>query len=671
MQYNSSLGRTLNLLYAERTAENDHNKTLLSLMCKTLSSSFSIEDVIAQYEQFKKVNGYYYDIVIMDNSFGLELFNVILDINPEQNIIINMELGSSENISEFFMYDISNFIHEPLKIEAVNEAILKIITQCNTNDFLSRNMQEYEKLDKNSSDIIRKYETKLIEMEQKLKDQGDFFASMSHEIRTPMNAIIGMSQILIDDKELKKKQLQNVKTINNSSNMLLGIINDILDFSKIEAGMLNLETVPFELNTILDYIADMIGLKIKEKDLDLVFDINHDVDKSFIGDPLRLSQILLNLVSNAVKFTENGSILLQIKTVENGSYIQFEVRDTGIGIKKERLKNLFQNYTQADDDTSRKYGGTGLGLSISKQLSELMGGNIWAESEYGEGTSFFVRVKLEVDERSTKRRYRLPSKDLMNKKVLVLDSRSLSLIAIKYMLEYFHYDVVSVSTVEKARKNLLENDFDILFIDDALFKLCKIDELQIEKQPHIVIMEDWIDSLKRDEFNDEGSYNYLKRPYNQQLLYETILNIYNYEATDEVYKNQSYTKEDLSEIGKHKVLLAEDNYINQAVIKGLLDETNIDVVCANDGEELIEELYKSKYRYKLILMDINMPNLNGYEATKKIRNNTMYDETVIVALTGDTSSDDIDKAYKSGMQGHLTKPIEIEKLYKVLIDNLS
>ncbi|MFT5661913.1 MAG: signal transduction histidine kinase [Sulfurimonas sp.] len=309
MKYNSSLGHTLNILYAEKNPENDFNKTLLSLMCKNLSSSFIVEDIIAQYQRFEKVNGYSFDIVIMDNSFGLDLLNAIIDMNPNQKIIVNIELDNNANISDFYLHDIADFIHEPLRNDGVNETILKVIPELHSTDFLFRNMQEYEKLDQSSSSVIRKYETKLIEMEQKLKAQSDFFASMSHEIRTPINAIIGMSQILIDDKALEKKQLQNVKTINNSSNMLLGIINDILDYSKIEAGMLKLENIAFELHTTLDYLADMIGLKIKEKGLDLIFDMHHDVGKNFVGDPLRLSQILLNLVSNAVKFTDEGKCI--------------------------------------------------------------------------------------------------------------------------------------------------------------------------------------------------------------------------------------------------------------------------------------------------------------------------------------------------------------------------
>ncbi|MEA2072075.1 MAG: ATP-binding protein, partial [Campylobacterota bacterium] len=321
------------------------------------------------------------------------------------------------------------------------------------NSLISRVLTESDRIEQENFKTFQSYEDRIISLEQQLKGQGDFFASMSHEIRTPMNAIIGMSQILMYDTSLSKKQSQTARTINNSSNMLLGIINDILDYSKIEAGMLTLENISFDLNMILDYVADMIGLKIQEKNLELVFDINHNVPKYFIGDPLRVSQILLNLVSNAVKFTDEGSILLRVKTVKNDdnkSLVQFEIRDTGIGIKKERLNSLFENYTQADEETSRKYGGTGLGLSICKQLAQLMKGDIWAESDYGNGSSFFVQLYLEHEVNSSKRQYRLPAVELINKKILLVDTRMKSINALKYMLEYFKMEVNYTSSVEKA-----------------------------------------------------------------------------------------------------------------------------------------------------------------------------------------------------------------------------
>ena len=515
---------------------------------------------------------------------------------------------------------------------------------------------------------------KLQDMERKFQAQADFFASMSHEIRTPMNAIIGMSQILIDDDSLQKKHKETIKIINNSSNMLLGIINDILDFSKMEAGMLRLENTAFDLNMILDYLADMMGLKVKEKGLDLVFNVSHNVDKSFIGDPLRISQILLNLIGNAVKFTDKGSVTLKIqtlKTVDSNPYLQFEVVNTGIGVKKDRLDALFQNYAQAQNDTARKYGGTGLGLSISKQLTTLMNGEIWAQSVYGEGTSFFVNILLQKDSLESNRRYRLPSKALMKKKVLIVDSRAKSVDALKHMLEYFHMYVIQALNIEDAKEFLKEHKVDILFIDEKLCEPCFSDaKSQMHQVKNIVILEDWMDSLSKSDDEYKPQYQYLKRPFNQQTLFETLLNLYNVKSERKNEEKNQYTKDDLNELGTHKILMAEDNKINQRVMKGLLQGTNIEIVCVDDGQSVIAELGNSEYKYKLILMDINMPNLNGHEATQKIRQNAIYDDVVIVALSGDASLEDVAKAQESGMQGHLSKPINVQELYKVIISYL-
>jgi len=659
----------LTILYAGSDEEHNLNKTILCSMSEHFHSSNCSEQIINKYYNFKKENGFFFDIVIIDNTFSLDIINIILDLNPKQNIIVNIKLNNNKNISKFYIYDIKHFIYEPLVKDSIHQVISKIIKKNDDNKFLVRQMYEYEKLDIQNSNLITKYENKIQEMENKLKAQSDFFASMSHEIRTPMNAIIGMSQILIDDNSLSESQLDTANTINRSSNMLLGIINDILDFSKIEAGKLNLESISFDLNTILNYLADMIGLKIQEKNLELIFNVEYDVEKNFIGDPLRVSQILLNLMGNSVKFTDKGSITLFVRSLKDTnleSYIQFEVKDTGIGIEKDRVKKLFQNYSQAGSDTSRKYGGTGLGLSISKQLSTLMDGEIWAESEFGKGTSFFVNIKLKKDLQNSKRKYRLPSQELIKKKILILEDKEKSAYSLKHMLEYFHLNIVNSFSIENAKEHLKNKKFDILFVDEELFYKTDIDNLNLNNIDKIVIIKAWIDNPNKNK--ELSNYTSLKRPFNQQTLLETIMNLYNFKSEDKKVNKTIYTKEDLKELGKHKILIAEDNKINQKVMKGLLIDTQIEIVFSDDGQKCIDELFSDKNKnYKLILMDINMPNLDGYEATKKIRENKKYDYVDIIALSGDTSTEDIQKTKDVGMQGHLAKPIDVKALYKTLI----
>lgn len=663
----------LTILYVQDDNKNTFNKALISLICKKFYTIYCSNNLIDKYNDFKEKNEYYFDILIIDSTFNSEIVDKILKINPSQNIIINIKFDRDREKSDFYKSKIKHFLYEPLTRDSIHNIISDVIINSDENELLLRHMYEYEKLDVEHSKQIVNYENKLQEMENRLKAQSDFFASMSHEIRTPMNAIIGMSQILMDDNKLLSHQMKNVKTINRSSNMLLGIINDILDFSKIEAGKLTLENISFNLNMILDYLADMISLKTKEKNLELIFDINYNVEKNFIGDPLRISQILLNLLSNSVKFTEEGSIALYVREVTNSdkeSYIQFEIKDSGIGIKEDRLNTLFQNYTQADNDTSRKYGGTGLGLSISKQLSTLMNGKIWAESEYTKGTSFFVNLRLEKDTNKSKRKYRLPSKELINKKVLIIESREKSAHSLKYMLGYFHLNITNFSNINDAKEHLKNNKFDILFIDENLFDKKSIDTINLRNIDKIVIIKDWIDNQSDINNEDFDKYSYLKRPFNQQMLLEIIMNLYNYKNSKTV-KKDDYTKDDLKQLGKHKILIAEDNLINQRVMKGLLLDTEIEIVFANDGQECIQILNENKYPYKLILMDINMPKLNGYEASKKIRENSINNDIIIIALSADISTEDIQKSKDSGMQGHLSKPINIKALYKTLVSSLS
>lgn len=664
--------KSLNILYAQEGKESPFNQDVFRYLCKHFQATLGYKEAIEKYVAFYHSHDYFTDIVIIDNTFGLALIHEILDINPQQKFIINVREDNYTYLTEFYETDIRNFVHEPLDATKVTDTIAKIIHSIDHNKLLVRHIQEYNRLDQESTALINSYENKIAQMQNLLQKQNDFFASMSHEFRTPMNAIIGMSQILMDDTNLTKRQADTATTINKSAGMLLGLINDILDFSKIEAGKLNLEKIPFDINTIFNYLADMIGLKVKEKNLELIFDIDHNLNKSFIGDPLRVSQILLNLLGNAAKFTDKGSITLAssvLSSNETHRELLFEVRDTGIGITQKQLEHLFENYTQADGDTSRKYGGTGLGLSIAKQLSKMMHGDVWAESTYGKGTSFFVKILLEKDTHESKRRYRLPSKELMQKRILLADTREKSIEALRKILDYFHMDITTACSVEQAHEVLTKNEFDILFIDEEMFYKCQGDTCRLDKKEHIVILEDWMDSLQKDEASYLPGHLYLKRPFTQKMLFETILKLYNFQ-NEECKEEKSATKEDLKTLGKQRILLAEDNEINQAVIKGLLRESEIEVVCTNNGQEAVDTLLSSSEPFKLILMDINMPILGGIEATKKIRQFEKFTNTAIVALSGDTSQEDITKTKEAGMQDYLVKPIDVSALYKILMHYL-
>ena len=505
-------------------------------------------------------------------------------------------------------------------------------------------------------------------LKQQLKDKSDFLASMSHELRTPMNAIIGLSQVLLDEQELSSKQLDTIKTIHNSSNMLLGLINDILDFSKIGAGKLTLEKIPFDLNMILDYIADMIGLKAKEKGIELIFNIEKGVRANYLGDPMRISQIILNMMSNAIKFTDEGCICINVRSQDiafSTTMLQFEVKDSGIGLTPEQVSKLFASYSQADTSTSRKYGGTGLGLMISKQLTELMNGKIWVESVFGEGCSFFINLEMEHENPKEYRVYHLPSKEIMQKRILIIDSHKNTADALHNMLGYFHMNIECAKDINEAKQKVSQGTYDIVFVDDKICEQNGTVFLDVETTPLIVLIQDWIDD-RGDIYFDEHKINtYIKRPFNQKMLFDAILRLYTTDSTVSIAPKKDYTKDDVVSLGKHTILIAEDNLINQKVMRGLLNGTELDLVFAENGQLALDILEK-RDDIGLVLMDIHMPVLDGHKATTIIRENKNYDNLAVVAMTADVMPEDIKKAKEVGMQDHIAKPIDILSLYEML-----
>ena len=505
-------------------------------------------------------------------------------------------------------------------------------------------------------------------LKQQLKDKSDFLASMSHELRTPMNAIIGLSQVLLDEQELSSKHLDTIKTIHNSSNMLLGLINDILDFSKIGAGKLTLEKIPFDLNMILDYIADMIGLKAKEKGIELIFNIEKGVRANYLGDPMRISQIILNMMSNAIKFTDEGSICINVRSEDvtfSTTMLQFEVKDSGIGLTPEQVNKLFQSYSQADSSTSRKYGGTGLGLMISKQLTDLMNGKIWVESVYGEGCSFFINLELEHENPKECRVYHLPSKEIMQKRILIIDSHKNTADALENMLGYFHMNIECAHNYDEAKQKISLGAYDIVFVDDKICEQNGTVFLDVDTPPLIVLIQDWIDDIGDIYFDEHKIDTYIKRPFNQKMLFDAILRLYTTDSTLFADIKKDYTKDDVVALGDHTILIAEDNLINQKVMRGLLAGTALNLVFVENGQLALDVL-ATRNDVELVLMDIHMPVLDGYEATTIIRENKNYDKLAVVAMTADVTPQDVKKAKEVGMQDHIAKPIDILSLYEML-----
>ncbi|MBD3806960.1 response regulator [Sulfuricurvum sp.] len=500
-------------------------------------------------------------------------------------------------------------------------------------------------------------------IQDSIQAKNDFIAMMSHEIRAPINAIMGMSHLVLESR-LSVTQRSQISKIKDSASLLLNLINDILDHSKIEAGKVTIEQIPFDLNSLLNDISNIISHKANEKQIELVFDIDNSVPHKLIGDPLRLLQVLVNLLNNAIKFTNQGSVILRARGQQISRLnlkIHFEVIDTGIGMDETQIAKLFQSYTQADNSIARKYGGTGLGLAICKNLVSLMGGVIHVSSSLNVGSTFSFDIKLYSDFDIEKRHYRLPTPELMSKNALVLDDNTDSSTVLKRGLEYFHYEVKTAIDSLDAVALFRAYTFDIVFIDTqiALSREFKRELQNRIRENSLKLV--WIgeDTKKRGGF-------ILSKPYNQLDIFNTILSIYGY--MDQNGKHQNNTKklkDSLKKFAGDTLLLVENNEINRSIIAGLLAGTDIVIEMAQTGQEALDRL-EANPKISVILMDIQMPIMDGFEAATRIRQNPDHDRIPIIAVTGNTLEGEIQHISNAGMNGHITKPIDVNTFYTTL-----
>lgn len=504
--------------------------------------------------------------------------------------------------------------------------------------------------------------------------KGEFLANMSHEIRTPMSAIIGLSTLL-DSTSLSPRQRDYNNKLKSSAVNLIGIIENILDYSKIDAKKMSVEKIEFELNDVLFNLSNVVSLRAKEKNIEVIFSIEPSLPKSFIGDQLRIGQVLVNIVTNAIKFTEEGQVVLRIERVDiDGKFhLSFAITDSGIGLSDFEKEEILSPFTQADSSFTRKYGGTGLGLTITNRLVRLMGGELSIVSEKDVGSTFSFALPLTPVEDEQEQLIVFDDPSKIN--VLIVDDNLTSLTILEEMCKSLGLNTVAMLSPLEAIEFLKKQTFDpkIIILDYMMPVLngvelaMKLKDLKlIENAQALLMVSAFGKESVMNNALDAGIVEFLDKPINPTFFYNTLNSLLN--KTKFKKKNRHVTKDRVNLVKPGtNIILAEDNKINQQIVSELLVREGFDVTIANDGLEVINFLQEDAFDYKLVLMDIQMPNLNGRDATSYIRQNKgKYQNIPIIAMTAHALKEERVKSLEAGMNDFLTKPLEISKLFNVL-----
>ncbi|WP_207496968.1 response regulator [Aridibaculum aurantiacum] len=644
---------------------------------------------------FKASRDIIYDINIQDGtSWFSEELNRSFDY-PVDNIIVNVEWWKSkvhpDDLPEFL--ELINAAYEAKKADWVAEYRFQKADGSYAN-ILSRGFILYSPAGipvrrvGSMSDItlLKQAEADLIaaknKAEESVKARSEFLANMSHEIRTPLNGVIGMTELVLQSK-LDLQQKHFLKNIQSSSKILLELINDILDFSKIDAGKLELSPINFSLRDEVSEALQGLGLKASLKDLELIFSIDQQVPDLLFGDALRLQQILTNLVSNAIKFTEQGEVIVQanLQTLHsnNEAVIHFRVSDTGIGIAPEKLTAIFNEFTQADNSTTREYGGTGLGLAITKRLVELLGGNVWVESKVGEGSTFHFTIQVTVQNTQIRSRF-FADAALDGKRILIVEKNKNAGNHTLQLIQQFRMRGTVVSTGESAifelKKAAQQKDpYCLVLLGitlagklDGFVTAREIIASNLLQNQRIIVVSMSHKKSDRERFAELGVHAFFSKPFSQSDLLDSIQSIL-LSGDQPAEQGVLILDKELAAnkpAGSFRILVAEDNTINQEVAVNMLSRLGHSVTIANNGFEAVKAFEEEEF--DIIFMDVQMPKINGYVATGKIRESEKdQDKHIhIIGLTANAMKGDKEKCIAMGMDDYLSKPARFDDFVQAI-----
>ncbi|MBW1896775.1 MAG: response regulator, partial [Deltaproteobacteria bacterium] len=554
--------------------------------------------------------------------------------------------------------------------------LLELLKQV-TNDMVQSVSEEIDQRKQAEEQLLNAKD----EAEAATRAKSDFLANMSHEIRTPLNAVIGMTEVTLGT-ELTREQEDYLETVRISSESLLTLLNDILDFSKIEARQLKLDEIDFDLRTTLENVTDLLAMRAEEAGLELTCHIKPDVPAALAGDPVRLRQIIVNLTENGIKFTEEGQVAISVETEkkeDSRAFLHFKVSDTGVGIPHDKIDAIFDTFSQADGSTTRKYGGTGLGLAISKQLVEMMGGEIWVDSEMGRGSTFHFTARFGLHRQEAMEALRIGDIDLSGVPVLILDDKTTNRQILREMISSWGLEPSEAGDENEAiamMKTAAQsgNPYRILFLDCQLrgtdgFEVGK----RIKDSPYganmgIVLLTSVGKKGGAAQCVKFGISGYLVKPVKQSELLDTITIALGH-PTDE--KLPLITRYAIQEARRRlSILIVEDNIINQKVASAMLTKRGHRLTLASNGREALETLAAESF--DLILMDVQMPEMDGIAATKRIREKEKVEggHVPIVAMTARAMKGDRQECLAAGMDDYISKPIREKTLFS-LIQNIA